>query len=112
MRPNDKLHVVQLLPRLLAVIGQRLSPCDTEHQELSPCDTEHQDVLLDLDVSIEKTITRLRIINRRSAVDRISRIGKVPVLSIAKCDVIRFRRTQSINLAASVFKLSDSGFLS
>ena len=73
---------------------------------------KNQDEFVDLDVSIKKTITRLRIISRRSAVDREDRIGKVPVLGIAKYDVTRFRRMQSINLAASVFKLSDPGSLS
>ena len=72
---------------------------------------KNQDEFVDLDVSIIKTITRLRIISRHSAIDRKDRIGKVPVLGIAKYDVTRFRRMKSINLAASAFKLSDSGSL-
>ena len=102
MRTDDKLHVVQLLPRHLAMIGKRMSPRATEHQ----------DMLLDRDVSIEKRNTWSRNISRRSAVDRIRRSGKVPVLGLAKYDMTRLRRMHVINVAASVFKLSHSGSLS
>ena len=59
-----------------------------------------------------KSITRLRSTRRCShAVDRVSCIRNVNVHTIGMCGETISWCIQSINLAAFVFKLSDSGFL-